>query len=160
MDGLATSVKENGTSLDEFTEPEPNRIALGEIVSGTDDLVAAMIREGATAQEVQAARRQGNEELRTTMRQAGFTKKQIDNYIASVKKTPKQQKTELSVLYKKEGLKTLNQDITRLNKRKIDIQAPSSRSLPAPPARSRRRCAGSSSPPRTPRSCGSTPRSR
>lgn len=91
LDAVTASVKENGHSIDDNTaKGRANRQAALDSITAIIGLRDAQLANGAGVDKANAAYLRNIEALRGSMRQAGFTKTQIDRLIGAYDQLPKE----------------------------------------------------------------------
>ena len=93
---LVTQAKANGHSLDENTaKGRANKEGLLSIIQGINAHAVAVGKQTGSVGKATTALKTDEAALRSSMTQAGYTKKQIDNLIAAYAATPKQVATAI-----------------------------------------------------------------
>jgi tape measure domain-containing protein len=97
LDGVSASAKANGKSLSTHTaKGRANRAAIVGMITALNDKVTADVHAGKSTQHVTKRMTDGEVAIRKAAKAAGFNKTQVDHMIASMVKTPKQVKTEIT----------------------------------------------------------------
>jgi hypothetical protein len=96
MANLVTQAKANGHSLDENTaKGRANKESIIELIRGINDHAVAVGKQTGSVGKATGSLKTNEDALRTSMHQAGYTKKQIDDLIHSYAATPAEVTTKV-----------------------------------------------------------------
>jgi hypothetical protein len=124
MANLVTQAKANGHSLDENTaKGRSNKEGLLSLINGINDHAVSVGKQTGSVAKATTALKTDEAALRTSMTQAGYTKKQIDDLIHSYAATPKKVATlvEAQLAKARAELRDYKYQLDRLNGRVVSI---------------------------------------